>query len=342
MTQQFSQMRRETLEIPESVERLLTLGADTTKRLAELVREKDPRFLISIARGSSDHACTFIKYVAELTLQIPTASVGPSIHSIYKTKLTAKDALCLAVSQSGQSPDIVGMTGSLRASGALTYAITNDSTSRLASIADAALPFHAGPELSVAATKTFIASLVAGLWLIATIKDDTTLLAAIHALPRQLDAAINCDWSAAASKIDGGSVFTLGRGPTLAISNEAALKFKETCLIHAESYSSAEVQHGPMSIVSSGFPVVIFAAQDAAEASLAEAASALVAKGANVFITSSQASEATALPHARTGHPLTDPIATIVSFYVMVEALARSRLIDPDHPRHLSKVTQTL
>jgi len=147
---------------------------------------------------------------------------------------------------------------------------------------------------------------------------------------------------AAAEAMDGRSVFTLGRGPSWAISNEAALKFKETCLIHAESYSSAEVLHGPVSIVGQDFPVIAFAAADAAEESTAQTADALTAKGARVFVPSDKVREATRLPHVRTDHWLTDPIAAIVSFYGMVETVAVGRGINPDAPRHLNKVTETV
>lgn len=335
-------MRQEILEIPTAVARLLDEGAPETQRLAAKAQDMNPRFLISVARGSSDHACTYLKYASELLLGLPMASVGPSVESIYGAELMAKDALCLSVSQSGQSPDIVSMTKALRAAGAMTIAITNNTGSRLADTAEATLPLYAGPELSVAATKTFVTSIVAGLSLIAEIKGDEALRAALKDLPKHLEAAAHCDWSAAAKSIDGGSVFTLGRGPSFAISNEAALKFKETCLIHAESYSSAEVLHGPVSIVESGFPVIAFAAGDKAENSLIDTADTLVAKGAEVFVTSELAKSATNLPHIRTGHPLTDPIAAIVSFYGMVEVLARSRGINPDVPRHLKKVTETV
>jgi glucosamine--fructose-6-phosphate aminotransferase (isomerizing) len=335
-------MRAEILEIPEAVERLLSKGGAAISQAAKEARARDPRFLISVARGSSDHACTFLKYASELILRRPMASVGPSVNSIYGVQLTAPDALCISVSQSGQSPDIVRMTESLRKSGALTVAITNDASSRLAAAADTTLPIHAGPELSVAATKTFVTSLVAGLWLIAEIKGDTDLIAAIHALPGHLSQATRCDWSVAAAAIDGTSLFTLGRGPSWAISNEAALKFKETCMIHAESYSSAEVLHGPVSIVGQKFPVIAFSAADAAESSVAETADALALKGARVFTTADGVTRATRLPCVRTSHWLTDPVAAIVSFYGMVEQVAVSRGIDPDAPRHLNKVTETV
>lgn len=342
MTSTKTLMRQEIEEIPVAAERLLTGGGEAVAAAAAMARAGGMRFMMSVARGSSDHACTYLKYASELTLGLPMASVGPSVASVYGADLQAAGALCLAISQSGQSPDIVRMTESARASGASTVAITNDPRSRLAGVAAATLQLHAGPERSVAATKTFVTSLIAGLWLIAELKGDKDLLAALHKLPEHLEAATRCDWGAAAAAITGSSLFTLGRGPSLAISNEAALKFKETCQIHAESYSSAEVLHGPVSIVDSGFPVIAFAAADAAEPLLAEVADALAAKGAQVFAVTDQVKQAQILPHVRTGHWLADPIAAIVSFYAMVEQVAAQRGINPDAPRHLKKVTETV
>lgn len=338
-------MRQEILEIPDAVDRLLTAGALDIQRAAEKARDVDPRFLLSIARGTSDHACTYLKYASELVLRKPMASVGPSVKSIYDVDLNSEGAVCLSVSQSGASPDIVAMTKAVAASGGLTIAITNQAQSALGEAAETTVPLHTGPERSVAATKTFVTSLVAGLWLIAEIKEDKDLIKAIQALPDFLARATACDWSEAADAIvafDVQSLFTLGRGPSWAVSNEAALKFKETCLIHAESYSSAEVLHGPVSIVEGGFPVLSFAAEDAAEKSLAEVADALAEKGALSFATTHRVKTAKMLPHVRTAHWLTDPIATVTSFYGMVEEVARRRGIDPDTPRHLKKVTKTI
>ncbi|MGR3762326.1 SIS domain-containing protein (plasmid) [Roseobacteraceae bacterium NS-SX3] len=342
MIQSKTLMRQEIEEIPAAVDRLLSEGGGAVAAAAAAARAQDLRFMISAARGSSDHACTYLKYASELLLGLPMASVGPSVASVYGADLRVAGVLCLSVSQSGQSPDIVRLTESARRAGACTVAITNDAASPLARAAQVALPVHAGPERSVAATKTFVTSLTAGLWLIAELKEDAALLAALRKLPEQLDAATRCDWSDAAGAVTGSSLYTLGRGPSTAISNEAALKFKETCQIHAESYSSAEVLHGPVSIVEGGFPVIAFAAADAAEPPLAEVADALAAKGAQVFATTSRVAQASALPHVRTDHWITDPLAAIVSFYTMVEQVAARRGINPDAPRHLKKVTETV
>lgn len=339
MTQ--TQMRREIDEIPDAAARLLEHGAEAVQGAARTLTELDPRALVTIARGSSDHACTYLKYAAELVLGLPVASVGPSVASIYGARLRMADMASLSVSQSGQSPDIVDLTRAARAGGGYTLAVTNHPASPLAEVADAVLPLHAGPELSVAATKTFVMSALIGVWLVAEMKQDRALLSAIHDLPEVLARAGHVDWSPVAQAITGSSLFTLGRGPGWAMSNEAALKFKETCQIHAESYSSAEVLHGPVSIVERDFPVLAFASADAAEGAVAKVADALTEKGAQVFATTDRVTGATRLPVARSGHWLCDPLALIVSFYSMVEQVAVARGIDPDRPRHLNKVTET-
>lgn len=337
-----TQMRREVLEIPAAVQRLLNEGGADIRAAAEAIRALSPGYMISVARGSSDHVATYLKYVSELLTGTPIASVGPSIASIYKRQLRCEGSVCLAVSQSGKSPDIVDMARLARAGGALSIALTNDPDSPLAEVSDHTLNLHAGPELSVAATKTFVNSAVAGAWLLAEWAEDDALRSAIRELPEALDRAARLDWSAAQAAVAGrSSVFCLGRGPAYAISNEAALKFKETCRIHAESYSSAEVLHGPVSIVDAGFPVIAFAAADEAEVALAEVADQMSDKGASVFATTDRVQRAQALPVARTGHPLTDPIALVASFYALVEQIAVSRGINPDAPRHLQKVTET-
>jgi glucosamine--fructose-6-phosphate aminotransferase (isomerizing) len=338
-----SQMRREIMEIPEVVDRLLTKGRDDIARAAVALRDRDPSFAVTVARGSSDHICTYLKYASELTLGLPVASVGPSVASIWDAPLKLQGAVCLSVSQSGQSPDIVAMARAARRDGALTLAITNDPASPLAEISEHVLNIHAGPERSVAATKTFVTSAVAALLLLAEWKGDQELITAIRALPGVLERAAALSLPEVQAAVGPSqSLFTLGRGPSWAISNEAALKFKETCQIHAESYSSAEVLHGPVSIVGEGFPVLCFAAGDAAEDSLVQVSDQIAAKGAQVFVTSDRAQQATRIEHVRTGHPLADPIALIVSFYSMVEQVAVARGINPDQPRHLKKVTETV
>ena len=199
-----------------------------------------------MARGSSDHAATYLKYAAEIVAGVPVASVGPSVASIYGRQLRLAGATCIGISQSGQSPDIVEMMRSARAGGGLTIAITNDGAAPMAAACDHTLALRVGPERSVAATKTFVVSVLAALALVAEWRQDAALRAAVAALPEQFAAALACDWGPLSDRLArANSAFVLGRGPGFAIASEMALKFKETSGIHAESYSAAEVLHGP-------------------------------------------------------------------------------------------------
>lgn len=343
MTIETTLMRTEIASIPDVVARLLDQSRDTLRNAGSRLREKDPAFLVSIARGSSDHVATYLKYTVELTAGVPVASLGPSIASIYGAKLKLAKSAAIAISQSGKSPDIVAMAEMARTNGALTYSISNTPESPLAQASDIAIDILAGPEKSVAATKTFVASAVAGLALIAHWTGDTALLAALDRLPRALSDALECDWSPLADALEGhDSLYVLGRGPSFAIANETALKFKETSSIHAEAYSAAEVLHGPVAIVGKAFPVLALTARDPAEQSIIETCDRVAGQGAHVFVTSTAKSAATPLPFIATSHPLTDPLALLVSFYMFVEALSRRRGLNPDQPPHLRKVTETI
>lgn len=336
-------MRREIEEIPAAVARFLGESEALLASAGNALKRRNPAVIATIARGSSDQAASFLKYAIELTAGVPVASVGPSIVSIYGRQLRLERAAALVISQSGKSPDIVAMTESARKGGALTFALINTPDSPAAAASDFAIDLRAGPERSVAATKSFVNSVVAGLGLLAHWTADEKLLAALATLPVALEAAVACDWSPLAEALDGRqSLYVLGRGPSLAIAGEAALKFKETCGIHAEAYSAAEVMHGPVRIVEAGFPLLVLAARDAAEPSVAGMADKLAAQGAVTFITSDRAAAARPLPFAVSGHPLTDALVLIASFYSFVEALSRRRGFDPDHPPLLRKVTETL
>ncbi|MDI6836193.1 MAG: SIS domain-containing protein [Rhizobiaceae bacterium] len=337
-----TKMREEINEIPVAAARLLERSANDIAAAGRALRERDPGVVVTIARGSSDHAAHFLKYAVELELGLPVASLGPSLASIYGAPMKLGRAAAFAVSQSGASPDIVAMAEGSRTGGALTLALVNTVPSPLARAASLAIDIQAGPEIAVAATKSFVNSAVAGLAIIAAWSGSAELGRAVAALPGHLEAALALDWTSMLGPLSAtDSLYMLGRGPALAIAAEAALKCKETCELHAEAYSSAEVLHGPVSLVERDFPVVAFAARDKAEPSIAGTVSALAAKNAACFITSGAALGAHALPFVATGHPLTDALALIVPYYGFVEALSRARGFDPDKPAALKKVTET-
>lgn len=336
-------MAAEVAEIPAAAARFLTEAADATAAAGAAMRAMRPRLLVTVARGSSDHAATYLKYAVEMTAGVPVASVGPSVASVYGRRLRLDGAVCLGISQSGQSPDIVAMMESARAGDALTIAVTNTADGPMAKASDHTLALHAGPELAVAATKTFIVSVLAGLALLAEWRQDDALREAVAELPLQFDRALACDWTPLADRlVRANQAFVLGRGPGFAIAAEMALKFKETCAIHAESYSAAEVLHGPAALVQAGFPVLALGVADAALPEVIATAERLAGQGADVFLTAPGAAPPV-VPLASVGgvHPLTAPLVTAVSFYRFIEALARRRGFNPDTPPYLRKVTET-
>ena len=334
-------------EIAESgavAHRQLTANAAPTAKLAAALRARKPSFAVTIARGSSDHAALYLKHLVELKAALACASLGPSLASLYHAPLRLAGAVAIAISQSGRSPDIVAMQRAARDQGAVAIAMVNDEDSPLARDADALLPLHAGAERSVAATKSMIASLVAGASLVAHWSEDSELLAALAKLPSILDLSSVAPPSAAVETLaKAASLFVVGRGATHAVAAEAALKLKETSAIHAEAFSSAEVLHGPAGIIGPGFPVLAFAPADAAREEFFAALDRLASFGAAPLVVDYER-------HARWqtvvaldgGHPLLTPIVALHAFYRVAEATARRRGRDPDQPPHLMKVTETL
>lgn len=335
-------MRREIDEIPEAAARVLAQQSDAIAAAGRALKSTDPSFVVTIARGSSDHAALFLKYAIELTAGRAVASLGPSLASIYGARLKLDGAAAIAISQSGKSPDIVAMAKAATDAGATSLALTNTVPSPLADACSHALNICAGPEISVAATKSYVNSIVAGLAILAEWTGDAALGKAVAALPEQLGKAVRLDWTGLIDDLaEARSLYVLGRGPGLAIANEAALKFKETSGLHAEAYSAAEVLHGPIALVGPAFPVIALAARDAAEQSVTGMSDGLAEKGAYVCVTSAGAKSAKSLPFIATGHPITDALALIVPFYGFVEAWSRARGLDPDRPVNLKKVTET-
>ncbi len=338
-------MAREIAQAPDAVARLLDEERDRFEELGRRLRERDPAVVVTCARGSSDHAAGFFKYGLEIALGIPVASVGPSVASIYNAPLRLEGGVLLSISQSGQSPDIVALQAAAKRAGALTIAVVNQSDSPLADEADIVVPMHAGPEKSVAATKSFVASTVAVAAIIAAWSEDQALQDALEALPARLAEACAQDWTQALEPlVAADSLFVLGRGPSYPIAQETALKFKETMSLHAEAFSAAEVMHGPLSLVRAGFRIFAFNPPDASQDAMASVLERLRRTGAEVFVAgqSESAAEKGHLPMATTGHMLTDPISACLSSYRLIEALARRRGFDPDNPTNLKKVTETL
>jgi len=337
-----TRMFREAAQAPDVVREQLQANAAPIEQLAVLLRAHPPRALVTCARGSSDHAATFARYLIETRLGLLTSSAAPSVSSVYAAAPDLKGTVMLAISQSGASPDLLAAVSSGRAAGARIVALVNAQTSPLAQLADDLIPLRAGVEESVAATKSYIASLAAIVQLVARWAEDEELATALSEAPELLARAWELDWSAAVKHLTKAqSLYVVGRGLGLAIAQEAALKFKETCRLHAEAVSAAELRHGPLALVRAGFPLLLFTQDDESRAGIVELASELGAAGADVLIAGAHAPRATLLPSER-AHAVIEPILFIQSFYRMVNALALARGANPDHPPHLKKVTETL
>lgn len=322
-------MLEEALAAPGCVAQQLALDADAYAALARRLRAAPGHGLLTLARGSSDHAAHHLAYLVMARLGRLVTSLPMSLVTLHKGRIAAPNLVSFAFSQSGQSPDLIEPTRAFRAAGACTVALVNAEGSPLAAAAEHVLPLHAGPEQSVAATKSYIAQLVAGARLVAAWEADATFGAALQQLPQALEQAAALRWQAAVEQLQNAEqLFVIGRGHG-----------------QAEAFSGAEVQHGPMALVGEGWPLLVLAPRGPAQAGLVELAQRLHARGARVLLAVPAATPGTegltTLPLATTAHEDLDAIAAVQSFYPMVEALARARGRDPDRPPFLAKVTQT-
>ena len=338
-----SRMESEAKEAPLVAERQLLELPPLLESIGTRVLELNPQFVITCARGSSDHAATYAKHLIEIEAGIPTASHTPSISSIFGTRWRRlQTTLFLAISQSGQSPDLILSARAARQAGALVLSIINAASSPLSDESSATLPILAGVEQSVAATKSYIGSLLAIAHLVAQWTRSDPLKKALQSSPEALRSAWELDWGAGVDALlEGRDMYVIGRGSTLAVAQETALKLKETCGIHAEAVSAAEVLHGPIAIVGPGFPALVLIPSDAAGPSVESLAADLVDRGACVIAVGSKVRGAINLPTILGLHPAVEPAAYAISVYRMVAALSAARGLDPDRPPLLHKVTET-
>jgi glutamine---fructose-6-phosphate transaminase (isomerizing) len=335
-------MAREAAQSADVVQGQLEINAAAVGHLAAQLRQARPRALVTCARGSSDNAATFARYLIETRLGLLTSSAAPSVSSVYAAAPDLADTVMLAISQSGESPDLLATVSSARAAGARIVALVNEEASPLAKLADDLIPLRAGPERSVAATKSYIASLAAIVQLVAHWAGDAALVAALGEAPALLLRAWELDWSAAVARLRGArDLYVIGRGLGLGIAQEAALKMKETCGLHAEALSAAELRHGPIALVRAHFPLLIFTQGDESRAGVVQLAGELAERGADVLVAGAEVPRAMQLPTVAT-HPVIEPLLQAQAFYRMANALSLARGLDPDRHPNLLKVTRTV
>ncbi len=336
-------MYREAGEAAAVVRRQIERNEPAMAALGARLRGLAPHAVATLARGSSDNAATFGRYLIETHAGVLTSSVSPSVASVYGAAPAMERTVMFALSQSGRSPDLLRAAEAARARGAMLVALVNDEASPLAAAADVAIPLCAGPEHSIAATKSFVASLSALLHIVAAWTGDERLARTLHALPDLLERAWLLDWSAALPALEAAShLYVVARGHGYAIAQEAALKVKETAGFHAEAFSAAEVRHGPMALVENGFPVLLLAQDDESLPGIATLAREFAGRGAALLTAGLPAGgPGVALPTI-TADPVIQPILLIASFYRLANMLAVRRGRDPDQPPYLAKVTETL
>ncbi len=338
-----SQMAREAAEAASGARRQLATYRDRLDRLVRDLQARPPTFVMTCARGSSDHAATYGKYLLETTIGHVVASVGPSIASVYRRAPVALEgSLLIVVSQSGRSPDLRQLTRAVRSGGARVLGLINDEASPLAAECDAVIPLCAGEERSVAATKSFLLAGLAFLGLAAEWTGDPRLREAVRQAPDAFAAACAIDWSPAlASLATATSLYVLARGLGLGAAQELALKLKETCRLHAEAFSFAELRHGPIALVGAGFPVLALGQEDETAPAVRDEITHLLGLGAAVRSTVERAG-AELLPTVPGVPSVLAPLCQVQSCYLAIPRLAEARGLDADAPVNLRKVTLTV
>lgn len=343
-----SLMLEEIYEQPQAIAGAMEHGHSSVATLVNDLREREIRYVVIAARGTSDNAATYAKYLMEIELGVPVALAAPSVYTLYDAELNLPGCLMLGISQSGQATDVVQTLSAARAAGALTACITNVEGSPITSVSDHTLLCYAGEEKAVAATKTYTTALALVALLVGQWGNKTALLDGLRAVPDQVRAALTMD-SQIAQVVERYRYIqecaVLARGLNQCTALEAALKMTETSYIVAKPYSGADFLHGPIAMVSEGFPCFLYAPDGRAYPSMVELALKLRDRSAELvaFAHSPEILELATrpLPLPTAVDELLSPLVYIVPGQLWAYHLAHARGQNPDKPRGLSKVTLT-
>ncbi|HEY0443286.1 MAG TPA: SIS domain-containing protein [Candidatus Limnocylindrales bacterium] len=341
-------LRDEILEQPEAARRLLDQGREPIERIAAAMRGRDIGNVVIAARGTSDHAAIYAQYAFGAAQHWPVALATPSLISVYGVEPRFERSLVIGISQSGESPDVIGVVAAARRQGAPTIAVTNTAGSPLASAAEHAIDLRAGPELAIAATKTYTTELLAIALLSAALERDDAAIAALDALPGAMEQALatepDVERATVARSAMAGCV-VLGRGFEYATAREWALKLKELARLLADPYSAADFQHGPLALLEAGFQVLAVAPSGPPAADLIDFLARLRDDFRVDLVVVSDREDALALGAGlRLPIGVPDrlmPIVSILPAQLFAYHLARARGLDPDAPRNIRKVTRT-
>ena len=329
-----SLMSKEAREAGTRIEQQLSENKLLVEEVAGEIKKFSPHSVMIVGRGSSDHAGVFAKYLVEIETGVPTFAAAPSVATIYNRQLNLKGTLAIIISQSGRSPDILEQARQTKAAGAFCIALLNDTSAPLADIVDHVIPLNVGEEKSVAATKSYLATLSAILQIVAYWKQDQDLIESLKSIPLALHQAVEADAQLELDDLDGiRNLVVLGRGLGYAISKEIALKLKEVCSIHAEAFSSAEFLHGPVTLVESKLKVLDVQVADESAEAHKDMVIEIIERGADLVHLHQVEPKL---------HPRIAPLAVLQRFYLDIERIAVARGLNPDQPGGLKKVTETL
>ncbi|TKB44548.1 glucosamine-6-phosphate deaminase NagB-II [Thalassotalea mangrovi] len=327
-------MEQEARQAPEVIAEQLKVNAQAAARIGEKLNQLDPKMVMIIGRGSSDHAGVFGKYLFEVEVGVPTFAAAPSVASVYGKSLKLNGAVAIVISQSGRSPDILSQAKMAKDAGAYTIALVNDESSPLAELVDDVLGLKAGPENSVAATKSYLATLSALLQLAANWGKNEGLINALQTLPTGLQQAIDSPVQLTSMALTNTrNLVVLGRGLGFAVSKEIALKLKEVCSIHAEAFSSAEFLHGPVTLVAQQLTIIDCHVNDESASAHQQQIKEVTTRGAKMIHLQQVVDDI---------HPRLAPLLVLQRFYLDVEKVAVAKGFNPDEPQGLKKVTRTL
>lgn len=342
-------MIEETRQQPQALARTL----EEADGLVGFLRGRRPRWIIIAARGTSDNAAVFGRYLIEITTGIPVSLAAPSVVTLYRRDLDFRDALVIGISQSGESTDTNAYLEAARQHGALTLGITNEAGSSITRVSDHVVLCHAGKEQSVAATKTYTCQLMA-MYLLACALDGHCRLKTLHRIPEVVDQTLEVETAIAESAArlsEASRALVVGRGLNFANALEFGLKLMETCYVVAERFSAADLMHGPIAMIEAGFPVFAFAPAGVTWASLSEVLRRVRGVGACTLTltdspVSAQGGPAILLPQSPAGPPGLEDLYTAIPYIVPAQLfaahLSAAKGLDADRPRTLQKVTRTL
>jgi len=329
-----SLMELEAKESSEKIANQLTKNKPIIEELAHQLIDYNPHSVMIVGRGSSDHAGVFAKYLIEIEVGIPTFAAAPSVTTIYNRQLNLQGCLVIIISQSGRSPDILEEARQCRASGAFCVALLNDEKAPLAELVDCVIPLRAGAEKSVAATKSFLATLSALLQIVAYWQDNRELQLALNDIPAALTKIVESKTQLNFDDLDKTkNLIVLGRGLGFSICKEIALKLKEVCSIHAEAFSSAEFLHGPVALAEHQLKIIVIEIDDESNDVHSEIIENVKQRGADLVYLNQDKQKL---------HPRIAPLVVLQRFYLDIEKIAVSRGLNPDEPGGLNKVTETL